>query len=574
MADDKIQQASLRIPPAPEATTTAPRPAAKPAAADKGKPAATEPKDLIREILETVVFVVVLVFLLKSFVAEAFVIPTGSMATTLYGFQQDVTCPQCGVEFPVNCNTEAEKGMPVVGCTCPNCLYAINYLAEGLKPACHSGDRVLVAKFLFDIGLKELKPYDVVVFKFPEQPQRQLTAMNYIKRLIGLPGQTIAIWKGDIYVTDSLQPTDGDLDSDLPLRRRMYKQRDFAAVEWNPFQKVAQEAFKASQFQILRKSVDKIPAMARPVWDNDHQPKDLIGKQEPRWASPGGWTPDDPKAPRVFRFAGTNADEPMAWLRYRHLLRTSPEPQLVRDYMGYNTALDQEMLPDRMQPKREVKPMPETYDQCKWVGDLILECTLQVERADGELVLELIKGGERFQVSWGPKDGLCILKRGETELASKLSKLNKPGTYQVRFANVDNRLTLWLDGDLVFGDGLDYIPPAVMEPTESDKQPAAIGVKGGAVTVSKIKLLRDTYYRDGEAYPFIMYVQPGHYLCLGDNSPASSDSRIWAAQRPDGRPIALPNGQPDHLGGLVPEDLMLGRALAIYWPLSRFGRIR
>ena len=50
-----------------------------------------------------------------------------------------------------------------------------------------------------------------------------------------------------------------------------------------------------------------------------------------------------------------------------------------------------------------------------------------------------------------------------------------------------------------------------------------------------------------------MYVQPGHYLCLGDNSQASSDSRDW---------------------GLVPERLMLGRALLVYYPFDRVGRIR
>src|SRR5262245_55968586 len=48
-----------------------------------------------REVVETVVFVVVLVLLLKSFAAEAFVIPTGSMAETLYGYQKEVTCPSC-----------------------------------------------------------------------------------------------------------------------------------------------------------------------------------------------------------------------------------------------------------------------------------------------------------------------------------------------------------------------------------------------------------------------------------------------------------------------------------------------
>jgi signal peptidase I len=50
-----------------------------------------------------------------------------------------------------------------------------------------------------------------------------------------------------------------------------------------------------------------------------------------------------------------------------------------------------------------------------------------------------------------------------------------------------------------------------------------------------------------------LYVQPGHYLCLGDNSQASSDSRDW---------------------GLVPERLMLGRALLVYYPFHRAGAIR
>ena len=47
--------------------------------------------------------------------------------------------------------------------------------------------------------------------------------------------------------------------------------------------------------------------------------------------------------------------------------------------------------------------------------------------------------------------------------------------------------------------------------------------------------------------PMTLYVQPGHYLCLGDNSPHSSDGRAW---------------------GLVPDRLMLGRALVVYWPFD------
>lgn len=86
-----------------------------------------EPKDSLREVIETVVFVVVLVLLLKTFLAEAFVIPTGSMATTLLGYNIDVTCQKCGYTFPVNASKQEDPQeghrQDVVGCTCPNCEY-------------------------------------------------------------------------------------------------------------------------------------------------------------------------------------------------------------------------------------------------------------------------------------------------------------------------------------------------------------------------------------------------------------------------------------------------------------------
>lgn len=92
--------------------------------AEKPQP---EVKDPWREIIETVVFVVVLVFMLKTFLAEAFVIPTGSMATTLLGYHKDVVCQQCGYEYRVNASSEAEPPngirQDVVTSRCPNCMY-------------------------------------------------------------------------------------------------------------------------------------------------------------------------------------------------------------------------------------------------------------------------------------------------------------------------------------------------------------------------------------------------------------------------------------------------------------------
>src|SRR6476619_7755843 len=113
-------------------------------AAEKKKP----PRDPAREVVETVVFVVVLVLLLKLFVTEAFVIPTGSMAETLYGYQKIVTCPECGHEFPVNSHDEVEpnqqtgKKMPVYGFCCPNCRYLGHVDEVNTEPENRSGDRV------------------------------------------------------------------------------------------------------------------------------------------------------------------------------------------------------------------------------------------------------------------------------------------------------------------------------------------------------------------------------------------------------------------------------------------------
>ena len=85
-----------------------------------------EIKDSFRELIETVVFVVVLVLMLKTFLAEAFVIPTGSMADTLLGYHHKVRCSECGYPNLVNASYEAEPRDPnrapkIVRWQCVNC---------------------------------------------------------------------------------------------------------------------------------------------------------------------------------------------------------------------------------------------------------------------------------------------------------------------------------------------------------------------------------------------------------------------------------------------------------------------
>ncbi len=69
-----------------------------------------KPKETWRDTVEQLVVAFILAVLIKGFVAEAFVIPTGSMAPTLYGQHKEVTCPYCFEVFGVNAADEEREG--------------------------------------------------------------------------------------------------------------------------------------------------------------------------------------------------------------------------------------------------------------------------------------------------------------------------------------------------------------------------------------------------------------------------------------------------------------------------------
>jgi signal peptidase I len=524
----------------------------------------THPKNGPRELVETVVFVVVLVLLLRSFVAEAFVIPTGSMAETLLGWRAYVTCRLCGDEFPINVSEEVapNRGPPerVSGCTCPNCR--LHMLRDDndkwvRAPALfnNSGDRVLVAKW----PMQEYRRWDVVVFKYPKEPQLNWEAMNYIKRLIGMPGETIAIMNGDLYVCDDVSYD----DAEQPTREldRWWKTYMYVNAD------AAREAFRAGRFRILRKPPAQMLTMRRLVYDNDHQPADLVGVVPPRWDANSGWKRNDDKKPTEFT---VTEDAPTEhWLTYHHYAvhhgvdqptPTPPfSPELIKNFMGYNY----------VDTNRVDKRNEDQY----WVGDLMVECDVDVTAGSGEFAIELSKGPDRFQARFDLSTGNCRLVRvgkiSSAELGKAQTKLKGTGKHFVRFANFDERLTLWVDSEMPFGDGVEYSGQPCERPEDepNNRQPASFGTLGGArLVVKHLKLYRDTYYtaagherfnRPAGDPEMTMFVQPGHYLCLGDNSTQSSDGRDW---------------------GVVPERLMQGKAQMVYFPFwpwaHRFGPIR
>ncbi len=61
-----------------------------------------------RETIESIVVAFTLALLFRTFEAEAFVIPTGSMATTLMGRHKDLECEACGHGYQVGASREED----------------------------------------------------------------------------------------------------------------------------------------------------------------------------------------------------------------------------------------------------------------------------------------------------------------------------------------------------------------------------------------------------------------------------------------------------------------------------------
>ncbi len=516
----------------------------------------------VRETIESIAIAFILAFLFRTFEAEAFVIPTGSMATTLMGRHKDLVCPMCGYPYQVSASNEVDKngvpygpGTKIAGCTCPMCRYTMDLdrnNPHGRKYKSYNGDRILVDKFSYQFTDPER--WDVAVFKYPGGAMT-----NYIKRLVGLPGETIRISHGDIFVRP-----DGE-----------------------------------DEFTIARKPSKKLLAMLHPVFDNDVTPKILQRGWAPRWrpvpsadgSTAGEWEPLD----EFSSFQTTGQAQGEAWLRYEHRVPSyrqwlereegippsdEPRPQLISDFCAYNTG----------RASSDSAPAPDAFG-LHWVGDLALKCTLEAETDSGEAIFELVEGGRRFQCRIDLATGTAALSIVglDSYRPTAETKIHGGGKCKILFANVDDQLRLWIDGrEVQFDAPTTYAPLGNTRPTTADLLPVGVGTNGAGLRVSHLEILRDIYYiADGHSkirrriitdfkqiYPhdnvladpalwdafdeenikkvdFVL--EPDRFLALGDNSAKSKDGRLW---------------EQDNFEYYVSRELLIGKALFIYWPHS------
>ena len=69
---------------------------------------------------------------------------------------------------------------------------------NSMYPALKDGDNIIVEKLSYRFG--EIKRYDVIVFNYHDPFRNE--DVYYIKRVIGLPGETILIKEGLVFLVD------------------------------------------------------------------------------------------------------------------------------------------------------------------------------------------------------------------------------------------------------------------------------------------------------------------------------------------------------------------------------------
>ena len=81
--------------------------------------------------------------------------------------------------------------------------------SESMEKTIMTGDRVFGNRLAY--MTKDPERFDIVIFKFPDD-ESQL----FIKRVIGLPGETVTIKDGKVYINDSEEPLDDSFVAETP----------------------------------------------------------------------------------------------------------------------------------------------------------------------------------------------------------------------------------------------------------------------------------------------------------------------------------------------------------------------
>lgn len=402
---------------------------------------------------------------LRTWYVEGLLIPhrvhSGSMAESLLGLHRNVTCDDCGYRFV--CGADAR---PVAArAVCPNCGFPDNDL--DVRPDV-AGDGLLINRSMF--RLRSPRRWEVVAFRRRGEADR-----IHVKRVVGLPGESIQIRHGDVYADGKLQ------------RKNLLQQRALAVL------------VHEARFEPL------LDPLLPPRWQGEGV--------ESRWGGHGG----------RFAHPRTSPEEPIDWLVYRHWRRLPGEegadgrPRVeycpITDICGYN------------------QTRPRLREEVHQVSDVMLSLRLGRRAAGrGMLVIRATDGRELFDVQIYPgRNRYDVLRNGQPVPGAAGKLPSSTGELTLEVSLFDQQLLVAFDGRGAVCRP--YDPSS--RPSKPTPRPLAIGSQGLLTVIRELRVYRDVYYTDplgprGRwALDEPVRLPDDGYFVLGDNSPVSEDSRTW-----------------------------------------------
>ncbi len=484
-----------------------------------GRPVKEPPLAQMGSFVDLFVWLLVL----KSFFLPLFIIPTGSMAETLAGAHATNTCPNCGYDYMIGPQrTQTGDRMPDI-VQCPNCrlLQAATGPQATTSLRQKAGDRIMVHGWPFAIGgWGAPQRWDVVVFKNPNEPD-----VNFIKRLVGLPGETVEIINGDVFV--------------IP-----------------PGEETARIAQKTHQAQ---------KSLWFPYFDQDYLPREpstLTYRDRrtywPHWGVTGAagdaWKDLDTRRPR---FDGLSAErQEITFVTDR---RQPDGPGEIVDHYGYNAR------PHRL---------------AEIVSDVRLGVDVRLLEGDGMFDLTLRRFDDTFVArvtAAGQVQLLHARGRAVPEPIGAPVSVDVDRTFRLALGHADGRVLVEVDGQAVLDSGTAYtITPEVARRQERPRRSPTLrmAAEGIRLELSRVRIDRDVHYRQASISERRLgngvsgnplRIPDDAYFVLGDNSPASEDSRRWHEGMLGPHLIeSYRNGT--YTLGTVPAQDMIGKAFLVYWP--------
>lgn len=559
----------------------APPGAATPAGADK------QEKSLglsLKELIIGIAIAFTMAFVFRGFVVEGFAIPTGSMAPTLKGTHLQIRSAHSGFGYSVNEIKPELRPVdrvvlmdPMSGETTRDDGQSLN---DPAKAQVVAGDRVFVMNYL--PGLHEPERWDVAVFKWPGNPQE-----NYIKRIVGLPGEQLAIAGGDIFTRAA--PPDATPGTGLA---------DWQGPGW----------------AVARKPERAQRAMLQPVFDSVFTP-DVADQQRisppsrqfraPFVVAGGAWN-GPAEGLGVWR---CESQGPSALRWNNQWLDQARESILNTPGLRTRTTTEAGSLSNFTLYNQTWVPLPQ-YP----TADIALTLAIEPDAPGLEVTMRLAARGMEFRAGVGGGAASVATRAPGDSSWNELHRvpLNLPAgrLTTLEFWHIDQALWVFADGRLVAGGpragGYDMTPAqrlsaetgrpfedllasqdAAANGSGYSRPSLSIEFTGGPFTVRRAAVHRDVYYeprlndriaRGGHPAETPTLGDDFYFFC-GDNSGNSGDSRAWEqvspwistvihGSKPDADAIAA--DQRTHAGG-VHRDLIIGRAFVVYLPGPRRG---